>query len=295
MMTIIVLWILLAIIALIVIILHFSVSLYLKFDDDGLSVKAKYMFFTLYPRKPKEKKQKKRKPKSNKKEQYAAYDDDFSDSLEDELDVSDDVIQESFVQADEQAVEAESESTAESIPESKAQPETEEKVPEAKPKPKKKKKKDKKKYKSEKKDGGVLSSVKTKFNKYKPYFPMGWKYFKKLLKAIRFTDVKIEVNVGREDAHEAAIYYGTVQGLVFNTLGHICNIFSVKIKKADVNCIFTKNTIDANAECYVRVRPSTLIAIAVCTGVNFLHIFLKQRRLNKKNQQNENKYLVEVN
>ena len=61
MMTIIVLWILLAIIALIVIILHFSVSLYLKFDDDGLSVKAKYMFFTLYPRKPKEKKQKKRK------------------------------------------------------------------------------------------------------------------------------------------------------------------------------------------------------------------------------------------
>ena len=60
---------------------------------------------------------------------------------------------------------------------------------------------------------------------------MGWKYFKKLLKTIRITDVKIEVNVGREDAHEAAVYYGAVQGALFNTLGHICNMFSVKIKK----------------------------------------------------------------
>ena len=59
------------------------------------------------------------------------------------------------------------------------------------------------------------------------------------------------------------------------------NIFTLKVKKADVNCVFTKNTIDGNGECYVRVRPSTLIAIAVCVAVNFLIIYLRQKKTKK--------------
>ena len=54
-MTIIVLWILLALIALVVILLHFSVYAYVRLDDDGFFVRVKYLFFTIYPREKKEK------------------------------------------------------------------------------------------------------------------------------------------------------------------------------------------------------------------------------------------------
>ena len=59
-MTIIVLYILLGIIALIVILLHFSVRATIKASKQGAEIKVKWLFFTLYPRKPK-------KPKKSKK------------------------------------------------------------------------------------------------------------------------------------------------------------------------------------------------------------------------------------
>ena len=59
MMTIIVLWILLGLIALIVILLHFSARIYVHAAADGLTLKIKYFWFTVYPREPKSKKRQK--------------------------------------------------------------------------------------------------------------------------------------------------------------------------------------------------------------------------------------------
>lgn len=276
MMTIIVLWILISIIALIVILLHFSVSAYIKVDDEGFTIQVKYFFITFYPRKQKKKKNKKRKIKKEDKAK------EFSDSLDDQL------FQESFSEGDsvDNAIDAEeklsepseqfSQNHSEFVNKEKNQTQT----------LRKEHKKTVSKNNKSKKEGNT-SSLKDKYNKIKPYLPMGWKYFKKLLKTVRITDVKINVDVGREDAHEAAVYYGVVQGALFNILGQICNMFSVKIKKADVNCIFTKNIINGSAECYVRVRPSSMIAIAFCIGVNFLVIFIKQKRNDKSKQENK--------
>lgn len=291
MMTIIVLWILLSIIALIVILLHFSISAYIKVDEDGFEVKLKYFFFTIYPKKPKKQKTKKSKSikdnkKKNEKEFSDDLDDEFSDVFFDGSENDEDNIKDSGISDNVSAKNAtpleESYQCNDSSSESdKKKPRSETLKKEAKRTKQKKTshKEDKKKSKS--------SSVKDVYNKIKPYFPMGWKYFKKLLKTIRITDVKIEVDVGREDAHEAAVYYGAVQGALFNTLGHICNMFSVKIKKANVNCIFIKNTINGSAECYIKVRPSAMIAIAFCVGINFLFVFLKQRRKNKNKSENK--------
>ncbi|MBQ9375774.1 MAG: DUF2953 domain-containing protein [Ruminococcus sp.] len=242
------------------------------------------MFFTLYPRKPK--KPKKIKEKSRRRKEKIANDDEFSDSLDyDFEEFKQELSYENVVDnADNEDV------NTDSVDEHEEQEEIAEEKQTESPPAKHHKKKDKKKKEKpprEKKES-KLASFKEKYYKYKPYFPMGWKYFKKLLKAIRITGVKINLDVGREDAHEAAIYYGAVEGIVFNTLGQLSNMFTVKIKRADVNCVFTKNIIDGSAECYVRVRPSTIIAIAVCVGVNFLVIYLKQRRANKKKQINEN-------
>lgn len=291
MMTIIVLWILLSIIALIVILLHFSISAYIKVDEDGFVVRLKYFFFTIYPKKTEKQKTKKSKStrndkKKNKKEFSDDLDDEFSDVLFDRSENDEDNIKDSGISDN---VSAENAATLEeSYQLSDSSSESDKKKPRSETL-KKENKKTKQKKISHKEDEkkSKSSSVKEIYNKIKPYFPMGWKYFKKLLKTIRITDVKIEVNVGREDAHEAAVYYGAVQGALFNTLGHICNMFSVKIKKANVNCIFIKNTINGTAECYIKIRPSAMIAIAFCVGINFLFVFLKQRRQNKNKSENK--------
>lgn len=288
MMTIIVLWILLSIIALIVILLHFSIYAYIKANEDGFEIKVKYLFFTIYPRKPKKKKIKKQKSSGEKIKN------EFSDSLDEELNeefpdeqatVYDDT---NVFNTDESDV---SDIVSEERSEEKfaAQKDNKQPVPEKKETNKKdtETKENKKENKDKSSKNGKFATLKEKFYKIKPYLPMGWKYFKKLLKTIRITDVKIEVNVGREDAHEAAIYYGAVQGAVFNTLGQICNMFTVKIKKADVNCIFIKNIISGSGECYVRVRPSAMISIVFCIGVNFLIIFFRQKQKNKKKSKNQ--------
>ena len=89
MMTIIVLWILLGIVAFIVIVLHFSLSAYVKFDSNGFDFNVKYLFFTLYPRakktkKPKEQKNKKvRRNKVEKSEQEDLFHDDLQDDFQD--------------------------------------------------------------------------------------------------------------------------------------------------------------------------------------------------------------------
>lgn len=307
MISIIVLWILLAIIAVIVILLHFSVSVYLKYDGDFV-MNIKYMFFNIYPRKPKEKRRKKSKktekedinnlpeavegPKTDLPSEQAYQ--EFEDNIEDDFSSSDyDDIISDYIESDEQAYEALTGATVKSdnAEDLKASDKSET-AAEVKRQVKTKKKSDKKerinksdtKNIEQPKEESTLQKLKKRYRQIKPYLPMGWKYFKKLLKAVRITGIDVNIDIGREDAHEAAIYYGAVQGTLFNLLGILSNVFTVRIKKANVNCNFINNTIDGEGECYVQVRPSTIIAIVFCIAVNFGFIFLEQKIKNKRYQ-----------
>lgn len=146
--------------------------------------------------------------------------------------------------------------------------------------------------KSKEKKKSKFYKLKAQYKKVKPYIPMGWKYFKKLLKAIRFTDTRIVLDVGKEDAYEAAMLYGKVQAGLFNTIAILAGVFTVKLKKADVNCIFDEKKFGYDVHTLVRVRPSTLIAIGFCTGVNFLKIYLSGRRKKKRAAKRRSKELA---
>lgn len=124
--------------------------------------------------------------------------------------------------------------------------------------------------KSKKKKKSKFYELKAQYKKVKPYIPMGWKYFKKLLKTIRFTDTRIVLDVGKEDAYEAAMLYGKVQAGLFNTIAILAGVFTVKLKKADVNCIFDEKKFGYDVHTLVRVRPSTLIAIGFARALIFL-------------------------
>lgn len=280
-MTIIVLWILLGLIALIVILLHFSARIYVHAAADGFSLKIKYFWFTVYPREPKSKRNKKqKKAKTKHKSETAPNSDDFSDDLDseitDEMLMTGDFSEKDLAPAEQQKTTSEDD-LDESEPERKFEATKPEKAGDGESK--KKPVKDKSKKQKEERHPSKLADLKAKYLKYKPYIPLAWKTVRRLLKTIRIRIDSAEVRVGREDAHEAAIYYGAVQGAIAGLLTPLAEFFTLSVKNCNVECAFTENTISGKCDLSVRVRPSALIAIAVCAGINFLKIRHNEKKV----------------
>lgn len=311
-----VLLIILGIITFFVIILHFSVMVILSFDNkEGLKYRVKYFGFTLYPRKRKPKKGKKkkksRKKQAAKKSEPAPIDgtEILSDKeLYEELTLLDLEDDDSYDNDDfEQTEQAVSESVKDRPPaksEKKAQKvkkqavktenktETPEKKEKEKPEKTEKEKpqnppEDKSEESGEKPSRGGLGGLIDKYNYYKPLIPMGWKYFKKLLKAIRLYDTEISMVTAKSDAYDSAMFYGKLQMAVNNALALVCGIFTVRVRAVDIKCAFNEERFDYGIKSRVKLRPSTVIAIVVCVGVNYLIFRIKNKLKAKKAGKNE--------
>lgn len=283
-MTIIVLWILLGLIALIVILLHFSARIYVHAAADGFSLKIKYFWFTVYPREPKSKRNKKqKKAKTKHMSESSPTSDDFSDDLDseitDEMLMTGDFSEKNLAPAEQQKTTSEDD-LDESEPKRKFEATKPEKAGDGEEKKSKQKPvKDKSEKQKEERHPSKLADLKAKYLKYKPYIPLAWKTVRRLLKTIRIRIDSADVRVGREDAHEAAIYYGAVQGTIAGLLTPLAEFFTLSVKNCNVECAFTENTISGKCDFSVRVRPSALIAIAVCAGINFLRIRHNEKKV----------------
>lgn len=251
------LWILLGLIALVVILLHFSVKLDVKIKDNDFEIKAKYLFFNIYPRS--QKPNKKKKATKNKARTQTKTLEPVSREI-------------SEVNPVDKAEDKKSLENSETIQHTEV-------------------KKDKPKSKSNEKNNKEKQSLKDKFKEYKakwkiikPYVPTSWKSVKKLLKTIRFTHTDIELTVGKEDAYDSAMLYGKVNAGLYNALAVLGGIFTMHYKTTKVNCVFNEDTFKYRVETQVCIRPSAVIAIAFCTLVNYLKIYLKQRKIAKKSK-----------
>ncbi|SFC83723.1 hypothetical protein [Ruminococcus albus] len=312
--TTIILKILLIIIAVIVILLHFSVIVFVRGGTSGkFEIRVKYMGITLYPRKKKPKKPKKQRRKKARKEDKKEEDilDEALEESAEEVPTFEDV-QIVTEEEDNSAVESisedkPSETVTETVAEESAEEETSaeetaeisEDKPEStesdgkKKKRRKKKKKEKKKEEKPKDDdseseekGSKLDGLRKKWEFIKPYIPPALKYTRKFMKAIRIEDIRLQIETGKEDAAESATFYGKLQAALFNTLNMLAMIFTVRVKEANVKCLFNVKKLDAEGEATVKVRPSTMIAIAFCLLFCAAKIFIpykiKQRRARKK-------------
>ena len=210
--------------------------------------------------------------------------DDFSDDLDseitDEMLMTGDFDEKDLAPAEPQKTSSEDD-LDESEPERKFEATKPEKAGDGEEK-KSKKKPVKDKSKKEERHPSKLADLKAKYLKYKPYIPLAWKTVRRLLKTIRIRIDSAEVRVGREDAHEAAIYYGAVQGAIAGLLTPLAEFFTLSVKNCNVECAFTENTISGKCDLSVRVRPSALIAIAVCAGINFLKIRHKEKKVSEQ-------------
>ena len=302
----IVLKILLIIILVIVILLHFSLTIYVKGGTGGeFVIKAKYLFFTLYPRKQKPEKEKKKKRRKEKEEDF---EDDLTEATELPGEDNAEETEAQEVSVQEAAAEEKPEAVTEEAPHGEDKPgePAEEEKPEKKKGRKFLKKKDKSDKKEDKKKDkeagggklkGKIDELKRKWEFIKPYIPPAWKYTRKLLKAIRIEDVKINIDTGKEDAAESATFYGKLQAALFNGLNVLAMIFTLKVKEANVNCLFNEKRLDAEGEATVRVRPSTVIAIAFCLlwccGKIFIPYKFRQWRERKRKEKEAKKKQAE--
>lgn len=296
MITIAVLIVILSMIALIVILLHFSVKAYFHIGADGVVFKVKYFWFDLYPRKPKKEKKpkrikepKRRSVKEKKADIKEQFDDDFDEEISD-YELMHGIFEEKEDKLIEQAEKNNDIKDSDPVVQA-AESKADEKITEsgsdtflAKSKKRKKEKKSDTKENKPPKQGikTKISELREKYDKIKPYIPTGWKYFKKLLKTVRIRVDSARIYVAREDAHEAAIYYGAVQGLIANLLSVLSEMFTVSVNQCDVDCGFTENAVSGEADLSVRIRPSALIAIAVCVGIKFLIIRSKTKKASNK-------------
>jgi len=280
--TTIVLKILLIIILVIVILLHFSVTVFVRGGTGGnFEIKLRYLGITLYPR-PKKKKKKKKRRKKKKAvkpkqeisetntekmtETVAEVAEEKPDETADTQSAAEEIhsatVEEVFGEED-ISVGEETSSIEDEKPEDKPAGKKGRKSRKKKEKKKKEKKPREKKEKPEKGES-KLDGLKRKWEFIKPYIPPAWKYSKKLLKAVRIEDVKINIDTGKEDAAESAQFYGKLQAALFSVLNFLAMIFTLRVKEANINCHFNVKRLDAEGEAVVKVRPSTMIAIAFC-------------------------------
>lgn len=262
---------------LLIVLLHFSLTITIHAGRDGFVMKAKYLFLTLYPRK---------------KKKSEDEDDGETDDLSDD-DLTDEQLMQGLTPAQEQqllqqedppesadtseetkppAVKPGQSPQAESKPPAESSSDAEEVSEPEEEKPKKKKKSLR----------GKIKNLRRKYEKFKPYIPITWKTFKKLLKTVRIYVDDLWVDVGRDDAHEAAIFYGSIQGAIGGTLAGCAKWLTLKVKRWNVNCRFTENVIDGGADITVRIRPSTVLALLVLFGLKFLIVWIKRKSEKKK-------------
>ncbi len=288
----IVLYIFLAIIAIIFILLHFFIVASIKFSNKKLDLKISYLFLKFYPLREKQKKKPKNKSKDNAK--IKKKQEELEKELEKEKKEYNKILEETIKKSYNKSQDTNSsiEDVLQDVLESKT-PKTDTKEKENTQNQKKekssKKNKGSKNIKEQKEETAAEDSVSIfdKYKKYKPYIPHAKKAFKRLVKAIRIRKLKLNLAVADEDAYECAMKYGKINIAVYNTLGIISNVFNTKVDKINVLSKFNSNNTEYDFYCEIKIRPSTIIAICMIIFVNFIYTNKKLRKSNKKNKNKE--------
>lgn len=276
------LYIILSVILLIFILLHFSVVLSVDYSDNKFTAKAKYLFFTIYPFKEK-KKNKKRQIRKNKRKKK---------KLQKKL-TKEKAKYAKLSKKQQQQSTPVSDRINQPIHENKEKIDSEDNAPENEPKDKPDDKPqhkaenfpfddDSEKGKNINKLFGKIDDLKDKWEDIMPHIPLGKKAVKKLIKAIRITDLKIDIIIADEDAYECAMSYGKMNGAVYGALGVITSFLTVSIKKVNISAKYNSPDSEYEVSGKIKTRPSTIIALVVF--ILFKYIYTKFKLEKRKNE-----------
>ncbi|MDE5854963.1 MAG: hypothetical protein K2H19_07890, partial [Ruminococcus sp.] len=106
--------------------------------------------------------------------------------------------------------------------------------------------------------------------------------FLKLCKGIRLSRVYIDFVVADEDAYKCALNYGKISGMVYNLLGWLNVIFSVKFRTVDVIPDFKSNESRWDISAKVSFRLITLVIAGIYFLITYIFRFLIPEKHQKK-------------
>ncbi len=101
-----------------------------------------------------------------------------------------------------------------------------------------------------------------------------WESLKKplsrLFRGIYISNLVIDFTAGGRDAYEAGMNYGKMNAIVYNAISAVRMFFTVTVKTVDINVDFNLEKSVYDAECSVRLKLGTALAVLLTAGFGVL-------------------------
>lgn len=233
--------VLLIILAVIIIILHFPLNVYVSFIGGKPAVRVKFAGITLFDL---DKAMNKKKDK---------YDDKYIDDPDGKKRKKDDKKDKAEKKrksrrASHEAYEKDvSEKSEKALSEDKEKAQTDDKDSDKKPK---------------KKLGDIIDSIKEKLELVKLLWRICGRNIKKIFKDIRIDNIFIDFTAAAEDAHKAALLYGKLNAAVYNGIAFLKQHIKMSIKSIGIRCRYDIEKPVFDCSVRINIRPAVVIGNA---------------------------------
>lgn len=267
--------IVLSVIALIILLFNFPVTVHVSFYDRRLKIAVKYLGIPLLPRREKPPGRKKRKrvktpsPSGIPEDSEDIFEDIAEIGFPDSPDIPDN--------SDNENEKMETAKTAEiSDISDENEGEPEEDPPEKALKDSKKGRRSQKEKPSEKREKKSLTDIIDSLDTKKDAAALLWELCGgravKLLKKIRITGVVIDFAAANEDAAKAAVTYGAISGAFYDLLGTLMSVTPIGISSINIDCLYNTPADSSryNCEAKIKLRPASLVNALVSIGAAYL-------------------------
>ncbi|MBQ8568835.1 MAG: hypothetical protein IJ446_06430 [Oscillospiraceae bacterium] len=236
--------VLLIILAVIIIILHFPLNVYVSFIGGKPAVRVKFAGITLFDldkamNKKKDKSDDKYIDDPDSKKRKKSKKDDKKDKAEKK--------RKSRRAAHEAYEEDVSEKSEGVLSEDKEKAQTDDKDSDKKPK---------------KKLGDIIDGIKEKLELVKLLWRICGRNIKKIFKDIRIDNIFIDFTAAAEDAHKAALLYGKLNAAVYNGIAFIKRYVKMSIKSIGIRCRYDIEKPVFDCSVRINIRPAVVIGNA---------------------------------
>ena len=101
----------------------------------------------------------------------------------------------------------------------------------------------------------------------------------KIFKGFRFYDLYTDFIIANEDAYKCALNYGRISGLLYNLLGFMSTLFTVRLQTIDVNAGFGLDKSRWDAAAKVSFRLGTLVIAGVWFLITYIFRYFLPNKL----------------
>ncbi len=107
----------------------------------------------------------------------------------------------------------------------------------------------------------------------------------KIFKGFHFHDLYIDFIIANEDAYKCALNYGKISGSVYNILGFMSTLFTVRLKTVDINPKFGESKGRWDFSCRIFFRAGTMVIAGLWFLITYLfRTFIPNKIKNRKSK-----------